>query len=320
MVMVDEHLEQALQEYNDKVNALEPQGTSQELLDAYLNRGSVLSLLESYVSAITDFDDAVALIKVLENSGHPVDAGCFVKAYVSRGELRNDDDTGLMKEDYIAAAARVPELRENSRYYDRKKTVEMCLNVAGDLLDADYPVETAPFLDKALSYLVGNDDNWSRNCYTKACNLTGQAAMDEHNNTRAREEFTETIRVATDLKKAGKLEDELELVYAYVSRGDVEDDMQDTEPYLADRLAAIDLMEDMLKRNALDDTELLANLHGEVAQLYMRKNEMKKAERHLMRQVAINLDGAREYMRDQQIDDGTEEYDFGDRDVDGPDE
>ena len=34
MPTVDEHLEQALREYNEKVNALEDGGSPQELLDA----------------------------------------------------------------------------------------------------------------------------------------------------------------------------------------------------------------------------------------------------------------------------------------------
>ncbi len=306
MATVDEHLEQMLQEYNDKVNLLEPQGASQELLDAYLGRGSVLSMMESYVSAISDYEDAAELIGVLEDSGHFVDAGCFVKAYVSRGELRNEDDAEAMKQDYVTAAARIGELDEHSRYYDRKRTVEMCLDVAGDLLEADFPEESVPFTEKALGSLVGRDDDWSRNRYVEACNLGGQAAMDRQLVKEARESFDEAIRVAEALKKEGKLEDELNLVYAYVSRGDLEDDAQQTAPYFADRLAAIDLLEDLMKRNALDDTELLANLHGEVAQAYMRQNDMGRAERHLLRQVAINLDGARDYMRQNQIDDGTD--------------
>jgi len=327
MATADEHLEEALSEYNDRVNVLEGRGASQELLDAYLNRGSVLAMMDSYVSAITDFDDAIELIKVLENSGRTVDAGCYVKGYVGRGELHGEDGEREMAMDYSMAALRLGELKDGSRYYDRCSTVEMCLDCAGDLVDADFAKDANPFTDRALAMLVGHDDVWSRNRYVEACNLAGQAEMDQQQNAAALESFSEAIRVGQVLQVKHQLEDEIELAYAYVSRGDLDDDMQQTKEYFADRLAAISLLEDLMKRNALDDTELLANLHGEVAEAYMRANNMKEAERHLMRQVAINLDGARDYMRDNHIDDGSDhdnddsspDLEGGERDTDDDD-
>lgn len=316
MATADEHLEEALSEYNDRVNALEGKGASQELLDAYLNRGSVLAMMDSYVSAITDFDDAIELIKVLENSGRTVDAGCYVKAYVGRGELHGEDGEREMAMDYSMAALRLGELKDGSRCYDRRSTVEMCLDCAGDLVDADFAKDAKPFTDRALALLVGHDDVWSRNRYVEACNLAGQAEMDQQQNAAALESFGEAIRVGQQLQAEHRLEDEIELAYAYVSRGDLDDDMQRTADYFADRLAAIALLEDLMKRNALDDTELLANLHGEVAEAYMRANNMKEAERHLMRQVAINLDGAQDYMRQNHIDDGRDNDDDDDSDPD----
>ena len=41
----DEHLEQALKEYNDKISALEVNGTDDELLEALVNRSTILMLL-----------------------------------------------------------------------------------------------------------------------------------------------------------------------------------------------------------------------------------------------------------------------------------
>ena len=86
--------------------------------------------------------------------------------------------------------------------------------------------------------------------------------------------------------------------------------------YFDVRDKAIAIMEDLMDRDDLDDTELLANLHGEVAQAYMKRNDMKTAEKHLMRQVAINLHGAKDYMDGNGIDRHT---DYG-SERDGDDE
>ena len=58
----DAHLEKALDEYNSKVSELEDGNDMPALLDAYINRGCVLSMLDSTVSAISDFDSAIDII------------------------------------------------------------------------------------------------------------------------------------------------------------------------------------------------------------------------------------------------------------------
>ena len=76
----DEHLEQALKEYNDKISALEVNGTDDELLEALVNRSTILMLLGSYTASMTDAEEAIELSKGMKD----VDIGTFVKMYENR--------------------------------------------------------------------------------------------------------------------------------------------------------------------------------------------------------------------------------------------
>lgn len=302
MTTSDEHLEQALREYNEKVNALEDGGSPRELLDAYIHRGCVLYMMGSYVSAATDFGEAVGIITRIENSGGSVDPGYFVKAYTSRGMLEIDKSAEAMADDYRIAATRLKDLKDGSKYYGEKDIVEMCLDCGSDLTESEMAEDALPFAEKALSLLVGKDDAWHRNRYAETCALEGQIYMDTEDFVRAAEMFDEAVRVAEDLLEEGSLEDVMELVNACVFRGDLAENADDTEGYLRYMNRAIDLMEDLMEKNRLDDVSVLAELHGEVAQVYMKANDMKTAEKHLLRQVSINLSGADDYMSENGID------------------
>jgi hypothetical protein len=65
----DAHLEKALEEYNGTVSELEDGDDLPALLDAYINRGCILSMLDSTVSAISDFDSAIDVIDELKERG-----------------------------------------------------------------------------------------------------------------------------------------------------------------------------------------------------------------------------------------------------------
>ena len=67
----DIHLESALEEYNQKVNELESAGVeSEELLEAYVNRGCVLQMMEYRTSAMEDLESASDLLDTLERQGY----------------------------------------------------------------------------------------------------------------------------------------------------------------------------------------------------------------------------------------------------------
>ncbi|AGI47782.1 hypothetical protein TALC_00786 [Thermoplasmatales archaeon BRNA1] len=297
----DEHLERALSEYNEAVNRLEADGPSTELLDALINRGRILSMMDSWVTAMEDFNDAVDIIDTLSREGKKVDAGTYVMAYISRGILQGEKDDKAMYDDYMAASVRLPEVGEKSRFYDRKSLIKECIDCAGDLVEADLQDGADPFIEKALSLLVGYDDPWSRNRYFEAMSARGQTLMLNSDNVPAIKAFDETIRVGEELLSDGELDDELLLVYAYVSRGDMESDEKMSDAFFTDRERAIGLMKEMMDNNALEDVELLSELHGEIAKAYMEKGDMKKAESHLLKQVSLNLNGAKGYMDENNL-------------------
>ena len=217
------HLEKALEEFNDKVDRLERDGDIHGLLDAYINRGCVLSMMDSVVSAIDDFNEAAEIISELQRKGENVDPGYIVKTYVSRGELQSEGTMKDMLDDYRVAASVLKDLKEGSKYYDREGIVTMCVNCAGDLIEFDFTEDSEPFTKKGLELVVGRNDQFSRNAYVKLNNLSGQACMDDENNKAALKYFDEAVRVARELESKGDLEDQMDLVYAYVSRGDVEE-------------------------------------------------------------------------------------------------
>lgn len=299
MPSFDDRLETALSDCNERVNQLDEKGgTEEEYLDALLNRGSVLSMMEYYTSAVSDFDDAVDIIRNMAENGKEVDAGRYVKALVSRGELYSLDSLDMMAEDYSLAATRISELNENSRYYDRKRIVTMCLDCSEDLVDAGYLDAVSPFIDKAYELLVGHDDKWSRNRYLDMLNISGRAMSDAGVFDKAVEYYSDAIDAGNELRIKEELEDRTALVFSYISRGDIAQEKGILDLYFEDRDAAIELLEELLSLNKMENTELLISLHQDVANTYLTQNKMKEAEEHLLKEVVLNMDGVREYLKE----------------------
>lgn len=294
----DKHLEDSLAEFNDKVNALAGSGDSQELLEAYINRGCILAMMEYYVSATEDFDDAAEILERMEESGISTDVGCYVKTYVSRGELSPEGDYDGLVDNYLKAAQRLSELKESSKYYDRRKTVLMCIGCCEDLIDCGHPSDIGPFAEKLLSLLVGKDDEWSRNRYLELLNLQGQAYHESQQDDRSMEEYSDAVAVGQGLLEKGILDDVTALAYSFIARGDLEQEAGLMDQFVIDRKAAISLLEGMLTNNRLEEKEVLVKLHQDMANYYLSTNNVKEAETHLMRQVILNMDGAKDYIRD----------------------
>ncbi|MCL2295469.1 MAG: hypothetical protein FWC29_00090 [Methanomassiliicoccaceae archaeon] len=293
----DDHLEAILQDCNDRVNQLEESGGSdEEMLDALINRGSVLSMMEYYTAALSDFDDAVDIIVRTEKAGKAVDPGCFVRSFVSRGELVADKDQTA--EDYVVASTRLRELNDNSKFCDRKKTVWICLDCGRDLIYSGHPEGAVPFADKLYEMLTGKDDSWSRNRYMETLSMSAKSMEDMGMDGEALEYYTEAIRVGHSLLEKSSLEDMEGLIFALVLRGNLEKKKGLMEPYFADRKTAISLFEELLFHNRLDDTSMLVTLHQDMASTYLSLNKVKEAEEHLMKEVALSMDGAEEYIRE----------------------
>ncbi|MDR0309895.1 MAG: hypothetical protein LBH88_03975 [Candidatus Methanoplasma sp.] len=295
----DEHLDAALQDCNNRINQLEGSGGSdEEMLDALINRGSILSMMESYTSAMSDFDDAVDVIIRMEDAGKHVDPGSFVKVFVSRGELYGDTDPDQMTEDYGIASARLHEIGDGHKFYDWKKAVRMCLDCCEDLLDNGHPESTAPFTDTLYRMLVSRNDEWSVNRYVETLNVSAESMKEMEMEDQAVEYFSEAIRIGYALLEKDSLEDLMSLVFAFVMRGDIEQRKSLLDQYFMDRKAAISLLEELMSMNKLDDIQVLVRLHQDVANTYLTLNKVKEAEEHLMKEVMLNIDGAEEYIRE----------------------
>jgi tetratricopeptide (TPR) repeat protein len=268
------------------------------MLDSLINRGSVLLMMEYYTSALSDIEDAVDIIIQMEKKGKTVDPGSFVRTFISRGELYKDNDPNQMAEDYALASARLGEIGEDSKFYDRKKIVSMCMDCCEDLLDAGVPGGTPPFVDKLYEMLAGRDDNWSRNRYLEMLNISAQSMKEMNMDDECSEYLSEAIEIGYGLLQKNSLDDLMSLVFAFVLRGDIEQEKGLFDQYFLDRKAAISLLEELMAINKLDDITVLIKLHQDIANTYLTLSMVKEAEEHLMREVKLSMDGAEDYIRE----------------------
>jgi tetratricopeptide (TPR) repeat protein len=286
MLNSDEHLERALAEYNEKVSALEDNGPEEELLDALVNRGCVLYMMDSFVAAYGDFDDASEIIARLEDSGKSVDPGLYVKTHMMEGLTLIDKSVHEAVGEMRLAASRLPQLSPGARHFpDARSIADSCLDCAAALEDADMCADALPFIDKAMSQLVGKDDAWSRNRYMEACGLEGEALEDAGDKEKAMENYSEEVRVGEDLRSKNELEDPLQLADAYLGCAG----LREGEEYIPYAQRAAEIMEELNSRHALDDPQLLSGLYGDIARAYMSLHRMKEAEQYLMKQVKMSI-------------------------------
>lgn len=302
MPSLDIHLEEALSDYNRKVSELEETGPLSELLFAYINRGSVLILMESYVSAITDMDAAVEIIDDMEASGSKVEPGLYVKAFESRGQLLFSSDPEGMADDYRMIVSRLDELDGTTRYYNPDDVATMCLNCAEDLIDTGSEDEALPFLDKAVSLLEGDDDPWCLNRLTEAHNLKAKVLEETGDKESAERYYGEAIDIGSRLYKAGDLEDIMELAMSYVCRGDLREEAERIDEFVSDHVAAADILDMLFDRNELDDVELLVSIHQGIASALMKEGRMKEAEKHLLAAMKMGVDGIEDSLINLGID------------------
>ncbi|MDD3128719.1 MAG: hypothetical protein PHW16_05655 [Candidatus Methanomethylophilaceae archaeon] len=296
MPSVDIHLEEALSDYNRKVSELERTGPLSELLSAYLNRGSVLMLMESYVSAITDMDAAVEIIEEMEAAGNEVEPGIYVKVFENRGQLLFTSDPEGMADDYRMIIPRLDDLDGTTRHYNPDDVATMCLNCAEDLIDTGFEDEALPFLEKAIFLLQGDDDPWCLNRLTEAHNLKAKVLEDAGDKESAERHYGIAIEIGSGLYETGDLEDIMELAMSYVCRGDILEETGRIDEFVSDHVAAAEILDVLFDRNELDDIELLVSIHQGIASALMKEGRMKEAEKHLLSAMRMGVDGIEDTM------------------------
>ena len=286
----DEHLEQALKEYNDKISALEVNGTDDELLEALVNRSTILMLLGSYTSSMTDAEEAIELSKGMKD----VDIGTFVKMYENRGQMIFDDNEEMMVSDYSMIISRLDEIHGEIRHYDWKSLIMMCQGCAEDLIDCDRFEMSVPFTQKALELMKDASDIWSMNRKMEIQNLIGQADTGMGLDDNAIDAYSESILIGEQLYDTSRIEDPIQLVFAYVYRGDIMEAEHEVEKMWNDQESALVILEELNNRNRLSDPDLLIKLHQSLASSMMESGEIERAEKHLMRAINLGVPGMKD--------------------------
>ncbi len=286
----NKHLAEALEECNDKVHECEKNGTEEQKLDAYIMRGTILSMMESYISAYTDFDEAIELIASMESEGKKTDPGIFVKAYVSRGKLQYAISPEKMAKDYDVAAERLNDLNENSRFFDRKKIIGMCIDCIEDLLDEGYPENILPFYEKAERILFDKLDAWSQNRYVEILNLMGNAKQEKDEYAESIEYLNRSVALCQELMKKEALEDETVFVFALILRGDAELFAENMEAALRDYEASVSILEIVMAYHRPETRELLIQTHRDISNILIKMGEDEEAEKHMVRALRLNIE------------------------------
>ena len=294
----DAHLERALAEYNDTVNELEPEGPSEQLLEAYVNRASVLTMMDYRTSAMEDLESADEMIRSAEEQGIEIEDGTFVKTYVGMGDLIFESE-GDPIEPYSRAATRVVRMNPEARHFDFRSTVRMCIYVIENLIDSEYPEETEPFFTKAMSMVMTKNDNWSLNRQLELYNLEGEIGDENEDYKASVESYGRAVKVGVELLDREQLEDMEVLVMSYVSKAEAEENLEDLDGYILDTKAAIILLEHMLEYHRLDDTDVLISLQQSVANALIKQGKVEEAEKYLVKSLKLGVQGASDYIRSQ---------------------
>ena len=290
----DEYLEKALSEYNAKVNGLEPAGDSEDLLEAYVNRGCILSMMEHYTSAL---DDLQAASEIESRIGS--DDGTYVKMKTELGKLYSHFGTDP-QEIYSDASARLRWIHPSSRHFDAKKIVGMCLESADILLEFSHTQDCIPYLDKALESTGSKIDPWMRNRRMEAFNLLGEVYDTEDNAEKAAECYTESADIGLDLMGSGKLEDIELLAATFMARAECNLDLGLMDRFVEDSDRAVTMIEKMHDDGKLEDLKEASEICNNVASEFIKQGRIKEAEAYLMKAVKLTLKGAQDYIDRQE--------------------
>jgi len=276
----DAHLEQALQEYNDRISYLETKKGMEELyLEALVNRSSILMMMEHYTSAVEDTEDAISLTEEMRNAGMKVDIGTYIKMYDNHGQMMYDSDNKAMASDYQRISDAIMDVDKDVRHYTVTDLMELCIGCAEDLIDADMPDEALPFLLKAFSLLGTARDPRSLNQRFVVVNDMAAVDIAKGMDECAVGLLDDAISIGLPLYGSDELDDPLELVNTYVAKGDIMERKGDDRAMWDEHENAIGI---------------LIKLHQGLAESMMRSGEIQQAEKHLMRSMTLGVPGMKD--------------------------
>ena len=304
MLTSDTHLEEALREYNDKVNLLEEKGSPEELLEALVNRSTVLMLMDSKVSSLDDLEEAMEIMEEMEDDGIRPDVGTYVKVFENHGHLCCEDDAEMMNDDYLRIIPRLSSMNGDTRHYDRKSLVNMCLECSKELIDTDFAQNALPFLEKGLLFLGAEGDDWTLNRRAEMYSLMGEAHHDMGAYNDALDDFSRSLGIASDLYLQNRIDEDMmvSFVFSFVLKGDIESKQGKNEDSINDYESAADVLDQLEKEGRTFDRDLLLEMHRTLSRMLMEAGNIERAESHLMKamrmevpnvDVAINNIGAK---------------------------
>lgn len=300
MVSSNTHLEEALNEYNERVNELETGGPeNKELLEALLNRGMILMLMGSFVSSMTDLDDAMGIMDDMRSAGEIPEPGTLVKVHEIHGRLYSKNDPELMLNDYRNIVPHLMTLKNGTGRYDRKSLIKLCLRCSKDLIDANFFEDAIPFLEKGLLFLDSADDDWTENRRFEFHSLLGETHYGMGLSDDAHDDLTRSLDIASDLYPEGRLETEMEaeFIYSFVLRGDISDGKGNSDVAIEDYGSAAKMLERLKDENKKVDLDLLLNLHRTLGRLLMERGNMEKVEAHLVKALRLEIPAMGDAMR-----------------------
>ena len=289
----EDYLEKALSEYNDKVNDLESAGDSEELLEAYVNSGCVLKMLEHYTSSLEDLESAAEMADKIGT-----DDGTYVKMYSALGELYQHFGMDA-SEPLGKAASRLNKISSSSHHFDSRRVVSMCISSSEVLLEDGFYKEALPCLEKALDSTDSKMDPWMRNRRMEAYDLMGELYDSIEDPAKAIECYDEAIELGTDLMKSGNLEDTEQLAATYMAKAECELDLGMMDHFVADSDSAIFLIEEMHKNGMIDSMQEATDICHNVAAEFMKVGKVNEAEKYLMKAMSLTLEGAKDYIEGQ---------------------
>lgn len=288
-MIADQHLEETLKEYNEKISDLENNGTREDLLEALVNRSIILYMMESYVSSLADVEEALDIADEMQENGEVPNIGSLVKLYELHGKLSYYKDNEQMVSDYMKVCDKLITLEYGARHYNKKELIMMCMDCAEDLIDQDYSENALPFLENGLLFLGTNYDPWSNNRRIEMYNLMGQVHEKMGLTDAAMKDYSDSISPALKMYQQKRLDDVVGLILALVNKGSIEGIKGEREGQLRDFLIAIEIMEQLEQNHKLADIELLIGLHRNVASVLSDLDRAEESEKHLLRALVLSL-------------------------------
>ena len=232
---------------------------------------------------------------VHSTSGTVTALNATVGSAVTHSVVATIQDTDALKiaitvEEYDIAAERLRDLGPDSRHYDLRSIVRMCISVSENLIDSEHPEDSEPFIRKGLD-ILGGFDPWSDNRRMELRSLAAEALDGLGNVEASVEQYSIAIAIGTDLMSRGVLEEPDALIMDLVMKAGSETDMGRHEDSVADLTAAVGIMESMMENHMAYDREALVTLHHDLASALMKVGRTEEAEKHLIRAMEIGVAG-----------------------------